>query len=358
MSKTLKYDWRDKLVRIATERITCDTLLPVDSQNNRTPLLFNVRPVPDHVVDLRNVRIHAKFRIQKLVGKEWKSLENTDDEIAAYNNFGYCVFEDVQLSVNGILVETAQREYGRVSYLKNLLYHSGDKAYEAAFFFNDDPGRMTGVVGNAALNPGETKRIMAAKDGKEFACIAPIGLDVFESNGYFPDNLSFTLRFFPAKSENCVFTSNTEKNYVLKAEITHAELIVPRIKLQPSASKTLTVPYQSTKVLTYINPKDVSSFSSSLNLNQLPSKLAIVLLTESQLAGKQGENSLMFEHHDVKSVKVSCNGNTYPDTNRQRQQRLPGAVQCAFQRAGCRELAIRRVAVPEKLCDLRSEPAQ
>ena len=307
MSKPLKPNWRDSLVRIANERIICDTLLPVDSHSNRTPLLFNVRPVPDHVVDLRNVRLHAKFRLQKLVNKEWKKLENTDDEVAFYNNFGYSVFEDVHLYINGILAETAQHEYGRVSYLKNLLYHSGDSRYEAALFFNDSPGRMDGVLTDAAANMGEHKRFSAAVGGKEFGCIAPIGLDTFESNGYFPDNVSFTLRFFPAKTENCIFASDPTKNYVLKAEITHAELVVPRIKLQPSAAKT--------KVLTYINPKDVSSFSRSLNLNQLPSKMAIVLLSEDQLAGKQGENSLMFEHHDVKSVKVSCNGNTYPDLN-------------------------------------------
>ena len=202
-----------------------------------------------------------------------------------------------------------------MTYLKNLLYHSGDSRYEAALFFNDSPGRMAGVLTNAAINMGEHKRFSAALDGEHFGCIAPIGLDTFESNGYFPDTVSFTLRFFPAKTENCVFASHPTLAYVLKAEITHAELIVPRVKLQPLAAKTLTVPYQSTKVLTYINPKDVSSFSTSLNLDQLPSKMAIMLLTEKQLAGTKGENSLMFEHHDVKSVKVSCNGNTYPDMN-------------------------------------------
>ena len=135
-----------------------------------------------------------------------------------------------------------------------------------------------------------------------------------ESNGYFPDNIALSLRFFPAKTENCILYSGLNP-LTLKLEIVQAELIVPRLKLSPSAPKTLAVPYEATKVITYVYPSEVNSFSRSLNLDQLPSKLAIVVLSEDQLAGKQGVNAFNFELNDVKTVKVRCNGQTYPDLN-------------------------------------------
>lgn len=314
MAKTVKPTWRANISETMTEHIACDTLLPVDTYSKRTPLLFNIRPVPNYVIDLKNVRIFAKFRIFKLENNKWVPLAaDKDNEVAYYNNFGYSVFEDAHLSVNGSLVETAQREYGRVNYLKNILYHSDDQSFESALYFKDGPGRMAEVVANATINEAEFYRWSSGLDGKSFSCIAPIGLDVFQSDGFLPEHVALTLKLFPAKTENCVLSSGADKDTKpLMVQIDHAELIVPRLKLAPSPTKSISVPYESTKVITLVNQKDVQSFSRSLNLNRLPSKLAITVLSEDQLSGKIGVNGYNFEPRKVKNLKVRCNGICFP----------------------------------------------
>ena len=50
---TIKDNWRDNVTVRSTEIVTCDTNLPIDIGRQRTPLLFNVRPVPNQLIDTK-----------------------------------------------------------------------------------------------------------------------------------------------------------------------------------------------------------------------------------------------------------------------------------------------------------------
>jgi hypothetical protein len=310
--KTINENWRDTVTNTTVSHIVCDTLLPVDTNVHRNPLNFDVKAIPGQVIDLKNVRINAKFDVKKFVDGEWKALSAVD-KVTLYNGFGFSVFEDVHLLVNGVLVETAQREYGRISYLKNLLFSSEreQKSLATALFYEDTPGYLTTVLKSHVNNRGDYLRSKMITDG-ECSFDAPIYLDLFRSDAYLPDHASFMLKFYLARTENCLFQEVNGQPLTLRVEIKSATLYVPRCQLNTSIPKSLTVPFETVRVLTYLSPKDTLSFSRSLNTNQIPKKLAVVLLSEAQHRGDVSTHGFEFNPHAVSNVLVTCNGQSHP----------------------------------------------
>jgi hypothetical protein len=295
----------------STEIVNCDTPLPIDIDSHRTPLLFNVRPVPNQVIDTKNIRLFVKFRILKKKEGKYVTLDPSD-KVSPQNNFGFGLFEDVHLTINGIPTETAQREYARSSYLKNLLFTSASekRMLEGAWFHEDAQGYVDRVDNDRQKNYGEANRTTNVNSYEHCSFLAPVYLDTLQAGVYFPDHVGFTLHFYPARTLTCVLYNGT---YDLKLEILESQLFVPRCLLSTLPLKTFSARYENMKVLSYVNPKEVMSFSKSLNTNQVPKKLAIVVLTETQHRGGQMRPSIIrFQNHDVKSVRVRCNGQTYP----------------------------------------------
>jgi hypothetical protein len=315
---SVKSNWRDSVKLRSTEVVTCDTPLPVDIGLHRTPLMFNVRPVPQQIIDTKNIRILVKFRVLKKQPatddqpEKWVGITRTD-KVCVHNNFGFGIFEDVHLHVNGVLVETAQREYPRTSYIKNLLFKNSSekRMLQSAMFYEDLPGYMDMVMYNPTINMGEAVRTEAIFDPKIASFIAPVYLDLLQADNYFPDHVGLTLHFYPTQPTNCLICDIAAVPE-LRVEIVEAQLHVPRCQLSTQALKSFTTQYESVKVLSYVNPKEVMSFSRSLNINQLPKKLAIVVLDENQYHGVNKPSSINFKHHNVKSIRVRCNGQTYP----------------------------------------------
>jgi hypothetical protein len=328
MVRAIKDNWRDNVVVRSTEIVTCDTNLPIDIGQQRTPLLFHIRPVPNQLIDTKDIRLLVKFRVLKLqpaapgqaeqpgTPEKWVGIGGLDS-ICIHNNFGFGVFEDVHLTINGVLAETAQREYGRTSYLKNLLFSNSTekRMLESAFFYEDTPGQVDSVrfeMGDPSANKGVASRILAIQKGYTASFIAPIYLDVLQAGAYFPDHVGFTLHLYPSNPTKCVIYDGDAPAPTIKIELLEAELHVPRCQLSIATPKQFSVPYESVKVLSYVNPKEVQSFSRSLNISQLPKKLAMVVLSENQYHGINKPSAINFKNHDVKTVRVRCNGQTYP----------------------------------------------
>jgi hypothetical protein len=312
MARTVKDNWRDSIRMTSTEIVTCDTPMPIDVDRCRMPLLFNVRPVPNQVIDTKNIRLFVKFRILKNKEGEYVTLD-PKDKVSPQNNFGFGLFEDVQLTINGIPTESSQREYARSSYLKNLLFTSASekRMLEGAWFHEDQQGYVDRVDNDIEKNYGEATRTINVTNYEHCSLLAPVYLDTLQAGVYFPDHVGFTLRFYPARTVTCVLYSGG--TYDLRLEILESQLFVPRCLLSSLPLKTFSTHYENMKVLSYVSPKEVMSFSKSLNTNQVPKKLAIIVQTEKQHRGGHMRPSIIkFGNHDVKCVRVRCNGQTYP----------------------------------------------
>ena len=319
-------NWRQRVESTATQVVQCESVLPVDTDSNRNPLVFNIRSAPGLVVDAKNIKLSFSVTGKKLKEGKWVNLEK-DDKVAPYNNFGFSLFEDVQLFMGGTLVETSMREYSRSSYIRNLLFTSEQEqlALESAFLFKDDPVLSDVVIQDHKNNMWQGMRASKIKDGKPMTVHTPVYMDILQSAAYIPDHTDMTLRFYPAKTNKCVLQTKskivkadkteTEDFLQVKLIITRAELHVPRSRLTVPILKNISSNFDCCKVFNYVSPKGIKTFSCSLNSDKLPTKVAIVLVSEGRYEGELGKNGLYFHHHQVSNVTVKSNNRVLPTLN-------------------------------------------
>ena len=317
-------NWRQHVESTATQSVQCDSLLPVDTDTNRNPLVFNVRPSPGLVIDSKNIRLLFTVNVQKFQNNSWVKLENSDN-VSLYNNFGFSAFEDVQFFLGGTLCETSMREYARSSYIRNLLFTTEQEQHslESSLFFKDNPMYGDLVMMDPEKNPGEQMRSLMIKN-KPVTLHSPIYIDILQSGSYLPDNTGFTLRLYPAKTDKCVLQSKTkittpgnppvetEDFLKVKVTITRAELHVPLCRLSVPIPKSVTTDYESCKVFNHVTQKGMKSFSCSVNSEILPSKMAIVMLSEKRYDGAPDKSGLVFKHQKVSNITVKSNGRVLP----------------------------------------------
>lgn len=79
--------------------------------------------------------------------------------------------------------------------------------------------------------------------------------------------------------------------------------------------KTLTTPYEATRVFTFTSPSNMLSFNRQLDMAQLPRNMAVVILTENQHYGVPGEHCYNFKPNNVRNVRLKVNGTSLPNAN-------------------------------------------
>ena len=316
-------NWRQHVESTSTQVVQCESVLPVDTESNRNPLVFNIRASPGLVVDTKNIKLAFTVTVKKQVGSEWVDLDEDNDKVALYNNFGFSAFEDVQLFINGTLCETSLREYPRSSFLQNQLFtpEHEQHALESAMFLKDNPMWGDTIHNSSTRNPGEWLRGLLIKTGKTVSLLSPVYSDILQADCFMPDNTGLTLRFYPTKTDKCVMQKpskvvkggvETHENLQLKLIISKAELHVPRCRLTTPIPKTISGSYECSRVFNYVSQSGMKTFSTSLNTQLLPKKMAMIFLSETRYEGTKGKSGLVFNHHKVSNITVKSNGRVLP----------------------------------------------
>lgn len=295
------------------DTIAAETVFPCDTDLNRNPITFNIRPVPGMAIQTKNIKLALKFTVKKQVDNVWVDIESAD-RITLLNGPGFSLFEDCHLSIGGTVCETASREYSRTSLIRNMLFtdERTQNSLESALYFQDNPLFRNSVLKSKDTNRGEAIRSEMIENGKTVAVITPVYMDIFLSDCLLPSHVDMVLRFYPTRSVNCLLQQEGSETLKAKVIISSAELYVPRCHTKNGVAKTIKVNYECTRVLNYLSPKTLMSFSKSLNVTKIPQKIAMVILTEGQYQGLEHFSGHYFHHNNVKNITVQCNGKIFP----------------------------------------------
>ena len=114
---------RQHATGIETEILKPESLLPVTTgAAGRSPICFTIKGVPNMRVDGSNIYIRTECSLQKLVGSEWSDCERKDEVIPLAN--AYCsMFEDLTVTINGVLAENSQRDFAISSFFTKCPVH-------------------------------------------------------------------------------------------------------------------------------------------------------------------------------------------------------------------------------------------
>ena len=288
--------------------------------NNEGPIEFQVNGSSDEFLDLNGSMLQLQL---KLVNEADDAALTAEDKVACVNNWLHSAFSDVQLFINGQLVEGGDHMYAYKAYLYNLLiFDRGSKEthLQGSGWYEDTEGYMDSVGKD---NKGFTARKDWMGTSKAVEMCGPILLDMMQQNKYLLQNTDISLKFLRSKPDfQIMYNATTGKATNFKVIIQKAILHVRRVKALPSIMneyedrlnlQNAIYPIQRTEMITYtITSGTKSNIKDSLYRGRMPKALFVVLVPNKNFNGDKTTNPFNFSHQSVNNIALFKEGETIP----------------------------------------------
>lgn len=318
-------EWRrNNATSVETEILKPESILPVTTgSSGRSPICFNIKGVPNSHVDGSNIYIETTFSIEKYDAPNWvpSTIEETIIPIA---NTACSLFEDLNVSINGVLVENTQREFTIKCFIQNILYSTPAdrlKWDETALFALDEQKTHETVKPNndyetgKVRNPGQRKRMKVTNPNKIHTVYSRLMSDALSCSEPLPDNVNITVKLYPAKSEACM-VRDKDNEVVYRVKISECSLYIPRISTKTNRSIDRTFTYTNWRTLAYTHQSGQTNFRKDIAVGEtLPQKAIVVFMPEDQYNGTWTTSKINLKNSNVSTIMMKCNQRHVPFMN-------------------------------------------
>ena len=335
--KKVTTDWRrSHATSVETEIVKPESFLPVTTgASGRSPVCFTIKSIPHSHVDGRNIFIETRFCVEKYESSKWVPITANDLVVPIANT--YCsIFEDLNVSINGVIAENSQRDHAIRSYIQNLLFTteqdrktwltSGLQALDGKSQFHDvlKPQGSAGSILGPITNPGQYARRWATTHKESVLVYGKLLSDILNCSDPFPDNVTINVKLFPAKSDACLVqtiktdstTGVAEEPTQFRIKISDCSLYVPRITCKESKHIDRHFTYTNWHVLAYTHQTGQSIMRKDIAIgDSLPQKAIVVFMNEKTYNGDWETSKVGFEKANVASVLMKCNHKHVPFIN-------------------------------------------
>ena len=318
-------EWRRNNAKtVDTEILKPESIMPVTTgSTGRSPICFNIKGVPNSRVDGNNIFVETKIAIEKYTDSQWNPTEKTD-LVLPIANTACSIFEDLNVYINGVLVENTQREFPIKAYLQNLLFstHSDREKWDQTALFGLEKGSKHDKVqsrGNelelSKKHPGHYWRSTVADSRKEHTVYFRLLSDALMCSEPLPDNVNITVKLYPAKSEACLLKGKDDE-VIYRLKITECTLHVPRVTPKLNRNIDRSFSYTNWRTLAYTHPAGQANFRKDIAIGEtLPQKAIVVFMSEDHYNGTWDTSKLNFENAGVESILLKCNQRHVPFMN-------------------------------------------
>lgn len=323
-------EWRRQNAdSVEIEVIKPESFLPVTTgSTGRSPICFTIKSVPHSRVDGRNIYVETKFLIEKYDSKAKKWVPTVkEDKVLPIANTACSIFEDLNVTVNGVLAENTQRDFAIKAYLQNLLFTTPsdrDTVMQSALLALDKGSThkfIHTLSETIRMNPDSFPRRVTSDGSKDHACYGRLQSDVLSCDEPLPDTVTIGIKLFPAKSEACLL-ANTEEP-ILKVEdveyrvnIKDCTMYVPRVTPKNNQPIERVFTYTNWKVAAYTHQSGQSNFKKDIAVGEmLPQKALVVFMPENNYNGSWNTNKLQFDPANASKVLMKCNQRHLPFMN-------------------------------------------
>ena len=322
---TATTEWRrNNAKHVETEILKPESILPVSTgSTGRSPICFNIKGVPNSHVDGNNIYMETTFCIEKYVASTWVPTTK-DDLVLPIANTSCSIFEDLNVLINGVLVENTQLEFAIKAYLQNLLFSTEAdrlKWDETAllaldnFTYHDTVLDTVHNTDNMANHLGMARRQRVADGVKPHTVYSRLQSDALSCSEPLPDNVNITVKLYPAKSEACLVKVSTDE-VIYRLKITECTLYVPRVTAKTYRNIDRTFSYTNWRTLAYTHQTGQSNFRKDIAIGEtLPQKAIVVFMPEDQYNGSWNTSKLNLNHSNVSSILMKCNQRHVPFMN-------------------------------------------
>ena len=320
------------------------------ANTGRRPILFTV-PSSDDDYDLNETKLEVKVRMNT-TGTNGLSADETGPSDAnntkyvfCVNNFGHSLFNQMNVSFNGVLMTEQSNAYQQKAYLETLQNYNrqeGETTLAAQGWVNElnvrDSLTPTNVANDDEPNPNdwsgktELKALTSRLLGKAYhtfmikphvavfrtgKCLVPgvqIDLELYlnDSNMFLfgtPDTTTSVNKKIPTLGDNDFFVTLWMKKVILNASV------YSRLQKERTLRKTKKVRYPvvRSEIRTYSFDGNSTRWSQdNVFLNTVPVKVIIGLMNSTNYNGSLKHYPYAYEKFGVTRIRQQIDGEKYP----------------------------------------------
>lgn len=309
-------------------------VFPVTSIDNQAPIIYEFDVDDGHYADLNNCFHYVRLRLMK--GDRTSEIEENRDandaviadgdeqKVAPINYFGNTLFENIELYLNGELIESGNNLYPYKSFMQTFLsYGSETKDNQLALSgYYPDTGDIdtdairTAMSADACANKGLRKRYALSRLSQPFASIAPLHLDFCTQKKYLQNRTRVKIRLSRVDAKFGLISSaaNPSFSYVIQQAYLLVRMIRPRESLRLAVEDAISTteakyPLKRCEMRFYTFAGNSNTLNEpNLYSGHLPTRIALGLVETRALDGDWQKSPFNFKPFDVKEIDLKLNG--------------------------------------------------
>jgi hypothetical protein len=263
---------------------------------------FLVNASETEYLDLNDTMLYIRLVVKNKNGTDLDAAGNT----TPVNYFLNSLFSDATLSLNDTVIEGGDRLYPYKATIDSIFNFSEDTKriqLESSGYLIDDTLRQAWIVGS-----------------KEFELAGALRFDFFNQPKYLLPGVNVRIQLQRNKSAFALVVGNNSQPLI---ELTKAILYVRRVKVNTALAlghqmglmkQNAIYPITKTQIITYtISRGSLSYFKDNIfSALRLPKFVIVGFVKAAAFAGDYRSNPYNFEHFNVNSVGLLCDGQAVP----------------------------------------------
>lgn len=293
---------------------------PLTSLENQTVIEFSCQGHGDTYLDLSSISLRLKVQLINGDGNLHNYVATTKigDMPGCVNNILHSLFRQVNVSLNGKTVNSADGNYSYRSYIETLLNYGEDAAkthLELSGFYMDN-----GKMEKFSENNGWTRRAELMKNSNVVELYGKIHADMLNQPLLLLNNVILRIALTLNNPEFYMFTSLANDKSTLK--IIEATLYVKHCTINPNILIAHHKILEKTNAKYHYKRCEVKSFTvgkgNSINLDnivigQLPTSIMFLMVDNDAYTGNKNKNPFNFKNNDISSFSLFVNGAAIPN---------------------------------------------
>ena len=312
--------FKDPVTDYSAERYFVYEYLPNVFSPESNYVEFQLSGSSDSFYDLYNSRIQFEAEI---LNEDGSPLDWTDDSnrpnITFINDLGNTIYNHGEIVMNNQSFQNSYMAYRSI--LKTLLetktsYLEGAGTNSLFYQDTNDFDGSNSIA--AATNIGAFKRQKIVEETSPVQLTGDVRniFDIADQTRLIPSQTKMTIRLYLNADNFILLNGDTSKQYITR--VSKFKLFMPFIQPRPALSATIEAKFQEKEAKFPYMKHDFRVFSlttgqTSAELNnifsgQIPSKIFVMIVRQSNLSGNVEYNPFYFHHCDVKSMSLCING--------------------------------------------------
>jgi hypothetical protein len=292
---------------------------PISVLDGDSPIDFRIISSTDEYTDLSQTFLHLQVQI---IDNTTNMVIDNNSKVAPANLLLHSMFNQVDVSLNDILVTSSVNTYAYRAMIETLLNYGEDAKrthLQGSLYYKDTPGQMELLETDHTnlSNIGWIKRRLSSV-GRTIDLYGRIHADIFYQNRYLLNNVEMKLRLSRNKSSFTLIGETDNYKVVVKA----ATLYVRRVKINPDVvlahaavlehtSAKYPIRRIETKVVTFTAGIRNVTFDN-ISTGALPSRVVLAMVESSAYNGDIKKNPFNFQHFNVSKVAFLVEGEEQP----------------------------------------------